>query len=56
LDSALLHLARAAALGLLGEQAGRTAAIADADEAAAGLAIEALKAQFAAERAKVAEA
>ncbi|HEX5182891.1 MAG TPA: hypothetical protein VFW19_07030 [Allosphingosinicella sp.] len=53
LDTAQLHLARAAALGALGDAAGRAGAIGDADAAAAGLGAD-LKARFDAARAKVA--
>ena len=53
LDAALLHLARASALAALGDTNGKTRAIADADAAASTLTAPELKAQFAAERAKV---
>jgi hypothetical protein len=54
LDAALLHLARASSLAALGDTRGRLRAIADADAAASKLTLPALKAQFAAERAKLA--
>jgi hypothetical protein len=53
LDAALLHLARAASLGALGDADGRRRALADADAAAAVLTAASLEAQFAAERAKL---
>ena len=53
LDAALLHLARASALAALGDKNGKSRAIADADAAASRLTAPELKAQFAAERAKV---
>jgi hypothetical protein len=56
LDAALLHLARAVSLAALGDANGRADAIGDADAAAAKLVATDLKAQFAAERAKVAAA
>jgi hypothetical protein len=56
LDAALLHLARAVSLAALGDTDGMAHAIGDADAAAAKLAATDLKAQFAAERAKVAAA
>ncbi len=56
LDAALLHLARAMSLAALGDADGRAHAIGDADAAAAKLAAADLKAQFAAERSKVAGA
>jgi hypothetical protein len=56
LDAALLHLARAVSLAALGDADGMAHAIGDADAAAAKLAATDLKAQFAAERAKVAAA
>jgi len=56
LDAALLHLARTVSLAALGDSDGMTHAIGDADAAAAKLAAPDLKAQFAAERAKVAVA
>jgi hypothetical protein len=56
LDAALLHLARAASLAALGDTAGSALAIGNADAAAAKFAATGLKAQFAAERAKVAPA
>lgn len=55
LDEALLHLARAASLGALGDWNGKLRAIGDADAAAAKLVAPDLKARFAAERAKVAD-
>jgi hypothetical protein len=54
LDAAMLHLARAVSLAALGDADGRAHAIGHADAAAAKLAAADLKAQFAAERAKVA--
>jgi hypothetical protein len=54
LDAALLHLARASSLATLGDTRGRLQAIADADAAASKLTVSDLKAQFAAERAKIA--
>jgi hypothetical protein len=56
LDTALLHLARAMSLAALGDADGRAQAIGDADAAAAKLSATSLKAQFAAERAKIAGA
>jgi hypothetical protein len=56
LDAALLHLARAVSLAALGDANGAARAIGDADAAAAKLAATDLKAQFAAERTKVAAA
>lgn len=53
LDAALLHLARASALAVLGDGAGSSRAIADADTAASKLTTPDLQAQFASERAKV---
>jgi hypothetical protein len=53
LDAALLHLARAMSLAALGNADGMARAIGDADASAAMLAATDLKAQFAAERAKV---
>jgi hypothetical protein len=53
LDAALIHLARAVSLNALGDTEGRAQAIGDADAAAAKLAAADLKAQFAAERAKI---
>jgi len=53
LDAARLHLARAAALTALDDAAGSAHAIGDADDAAAKLAAPDLRAEFAAERAKV---
>jgi tetratricopeptide (TPR) repeat protein len=46
LDGALLHLARASALGALGDAGGASKAIADADAAASRLAAPELRAQF----------
>jgi hypothetical protein len=54
LDAALLHLARAVSLAALGDTGGRAHAIGNADAAAAKLTAMDLRAQFAAERAKVA--
>jgi hypothetical protein len=54
LDAAKLHLSRAVSLGALGDADARARAIQDADTFAAKLAAADLKAQFAAERAKVA--
>jgi hypothetical protein len=56
LDAALLHLARAVSLAALRDIGGTVRAIGDADAAAAKLAGTDLKAQFAAERSKVAAA
>jgi hypothetical protein len=56
LDAALLHLARAVSLAALGDVDGGAQAIGKADAAAAKLAVADLKAQFAAERGKVAAA
>jgi hypothetical protein len=56
LDAGLLHLARAVSLAALGDADGRAHAIGEADAAAATLAAADLKAQFAVERAKVADA
>lgn len=53
LDAALLHLARASALALLGDGSGKSRAIADADVAASRLTAPDLQAQFSAERARV---
>jgi hypothetical protein len=53
LDAALLQLARAVSLSALGDADGKAHAIAAADAAAAKLAAPDLKAQFAAERAKI---
>ena len=53
LDAALLHLARASALTVLGDDNGKSRAIADADAAASKLTAPDLQAQFASERAKV---
>jgi hypothetical protein len=53
LDAALLHLARASALGALDDASGKSRALADADVAASTLTIPDLQAQFAAQRAKV---
>lgn len=53
LDAALLHLARASALGALGDEQGKLRTITDADAAAARLTAPDLQAQFASERAKV---
>jgi hypothetical protein len=54
LDAARLHLVRASSLAALGDTNGRFRAIGDADAAAANLRAPNLKAQFAAERSKVA--
>jgi hypothetical protein len=56
LDTARLQLARAVALAALGDDEGSAHAIGDADAAAAKLVATDLKAQFAAERAKIAGA
>jgi hypothetical protein len=56
LDAALLHLARAVSLAALGDADGGAQAIGNADAAAAKLAAADLKAQFTAERGKVAAA
>jgi hypothetical protein len=56
LDAARLHLARASSLAALGDANGRLRAIGDADAAAASLTAPNLKAQFATERSKVADA
>jgi tetratricopeptide (TPR) repeat protein len=56
LDAALLHLARAAALAMLGDENGESQAIIDADVAASKLTATDLQEQFAAERAKFAPA
>jgi hypothetical protein len=56
LDVALLHLARAVSLAALGDADGGAQAIGKADAAAAKLAAADLKAQFTAERGKVAAA
>jgi hypothetical protein len=56
LDSAPLHLARAVSLTTSGDDNGTTRAIGDADAAASTLTAMSLKAQYAAERAKVAAA
>lgn len=56
LDGALLQLARAVSLGALGDDEGRVQAIANADAAASKLTAANLRAQFAAERAKIAGA
>jgi hypothetical protein len=53
LDAALLHLARATSLGVMGDADGRLRAIGDADIAASKLAAPNLKAKFATERSKV---
>src|SRR5262245_46333864 len=53
LDAARLHLARASALGALGDTNERLRAIGDADSAASTLTAPDLKAQFATERSKV---
>lgn len=53
LDSALLQLARAVSLAALGNDDGRAHAMGAADAAASKLAPPELRAQFAAERAKV---
>lgn len=53
LDGALLELARAVALAALGDAEGRAQAIRAADARAARLTAEDLKAQFAAERARI---
>lgn len=53
LDSALLHLARASALAVVGDENSKSRAIADADATASKLTTPDLQAQFAAERAKV---
>lgn len=53
LDTALLHLARASALAVLGDGKGKSRAIIDADAAASKLTAPDLQAQFASERAKV---
>ncbi|HEX6833570.1 MAG TPA: hypothetical protein VF132_08550, partial [Rudaea sp.] len=53
LDTALLHLARAAAMRAIGDENGRSRAIADADAAAAALTAPGLQTQFAAQRANV---
>ena len=52
LDTALLHLARASALAVVGDENGKSRAIADADAAASRLMAPDLLAQFASERAK----
>jgi hypothetical protein len=56
LDSALLQLARAVSLSALGDNDGRAQAISDADAAASKLTAVNSRAQFAAERAKIADA
>ena len=56
LDAALLHLARAAALAMLGDENGKSRAITDADVAASKLTATDLQEQFASERAKFAPA
>ena len=56
LDAALLHLARAVSLAALDDPDGSARAVGDADATAARLDTPDLKAQFAAERAKVAAA
>lgn len=53
LDAALLHLARARSLAAMADPAGSSLALAAADAAAATLAAPELRAQFAAERAKL---
>jgi len=53
LDTALLHLTRASALAAIGDENGKSRAIADADAAALKLTAPDLRAQFASERAKI---
>lgn len=53
LDAALLHLTRASALAAVGDENGKSRAIANADAAASKLTAPDLRAQFASERAKV---
>ena len=53
LDAALLHLARASALGALGDESGKSRAVADADAATSKLTAADLQARFASQRAKV---
>lgn len=53
LDAALLHLARASSLAVLGDNGGSLREIDDADAAASKLTAPSLKAQFAAARAKI---
>ena len=55
LDAALLQLARAVSLAALGDDVGKAHAIDDADAAASKLTATNLRAQFATERAKVAD-
>lgn len=53
LDTALLHLTRASALAAIGDENGKSRAIADADAAALKLTAPDLRAQFASERARI---
>ena len=53
LDTALLHLTRASALAAIGDENGKSRAIADADAAASKLTAPDLRAQFASERARI---
>lgn len=56
LDAALLHLARASALAMLGDENGKSRAIIDADAVASKLTATDLQEQFASERAKLVSA